>query len=591
MGQAGHGECGAGHHRESRDPADGSLGSSGGQEKEKEEAEATARQLAANKKKAEEEAAIRKKAAEERKAAAEKKEAEEEAAIKKKAAEEKEAAAGEKARKEESAALIETARIIKEKLKAAEDKEEAEKEEATAREQEEEAAQETAMGGEVAAVQQEERTLGVAPVDPTDLFTKAFSLVQSPAKTPQSPIQTELDELAEEGMELLQEEETTPEGEARETPSPFREEPAVDTSDINQVTTILSELAKKNPYTNPEPQSLFSQSKQDRAAAAMLFTQGGDPAKFNRQPVRIARAKGLPNTLQGQAMTKEQAAWLEEQGTRVPLDAPTRAYRECEQGTWLALGTTLFTAPSIAEFNASTNNKAAQKIYKAESTWAVDDRVVWYTENPTSHDRHEANTFKLGRILGTPTNSQPIIVDLTPTSGQEKCVTTISKWQGERAETNAFSKSPGATKTVRTYNILPVTSALQMHIYPYWRLHNVNRNNPKELHTNPFFCKLNWDPQEVVRPENFAEGRYYFWLNPQDFQMGAWLCRGIANVPNEMAQSQAFAHLKEYLIPYVIDAFPARAWATPSRRNHASRLAGVHGPLHRQSLAVGAGHR
>ena len=423
------------------------------------------------------------------------------------------------------------------------------------------------MGGGAAATQQKEQTLGEALPDPTDLFQVAFSRVQmpgkSPAKTRQSPTKTQLEELAEEGMELLEEEGTLSEEEEPETPPPFREESAVGTIDINQVSTILSNLATKHPYTNPKPESLFTQSSEDRTAAATLFTPGGDPAKYKRVPVTIARSKGFPNTLEGQAMTKEQATWLEEQGTRVPLDAVASAYRECEQGTWMALGTTLFTAPTIAEFNTSTNRKAAQKLYTAESTWAVDDRVVWYTENHSSHDRHEANTFKLGRILGTPTNSQPIIVDLTPTSSQEKCVTTVSKWQGERADTDAFSKSPGTTKLLRTYNILPVTSALQMQVYPYWRLHNVNRNNPKELHTNPFFCKLNWDPQEVVRPENFAEGRYYFWLNPQDFQMGAWLCRGIANVPDEIARSQAFTHLQEYLIPLVIDAFPAQHGQPP----------------------------
>ncbi|GAQ93280.1 hypothetical protein KFL_014120020 [Klebsormidium nitens] len=47
----------------------------------------------------------------------------------------------------------------------------------------------------------------------------------------------------------------------------------------------------------------------------------------------------------------------------------------------------------------------------------------------------------------------------------------------------------------------------------------------------------------MTQPHEFAPGAYYFWLNPLDFLMAGWLCRGVADVPDDIVKSRVLKRL------------------------------------------------
>jgi hypothetical protein len=148
---------------------------------------------------------------------------------------------------------------------------------------EEEAARQVATEGEAA----EGQTLGVAPVDPTDLFEVTFSALQQPEKTPTKEQLRRLDQLAQQGSALLGEGSPPPEEEVTPAPSPRGAVSTLDAT-IDNIPTILATLASKYPRASLNPNPLVVQTAEDRRAAATLFTPGGDPDNFRRTVTRIA---------------------------------------------------------------------------------------------------------------------------------------------------------------------------------------------------------------------------------------------------------------------------------------------------------------
>ena len=187
---------------------------------------------------------------------------------------------------------------------------------------------------------------------------------------------------------------------------------------------------------------------------------------------------------------------------------------------------------------------------------------MWY--NTPEPDTHGMNVFRLGRIMSITGNAEPNIVDLAPTAPLEAATETVQGWQHEQSATNAYATEVGRIHRVKSYNILPVTAALQLAVFPYWRHVSDDAHDPAKRADEPAFCQFQWDPQSLVAPNAFATGYYYFWLSTFEPEMAGWVCRGLADIPDEIANSRALAVVPAHRIPDVIRLFPAGDAAPPS---------------------------
>ena len=307
----------------------------------------------------------------------------------------------------------------------------------------------------------------------------------------------------------------------------------------------MRQLARRFPLGGGAQQfPLYTQTADQRREAAETFSPTGFADDYDGR-LRIVHAGGqLAGAPAGQAIDATHSIWLQEQGMWLPLYTNDRGEDRhviCEAGTWTYLAETIRNAPSIAEFNQRSHALAGQNILSADKVWAQADRVVWF--NQSDPNTHGVNLFQLGRLKDFTTNAEGHVVKLLKTETPANAATIVSQWTVEQRRTNAAATEYGHTDAIKSYNILPVTSALQLHIYPHWRRQSVDVYDPRQLERTPSYCGLAWDVQQMTRPHEFTPGAYYFWLNPLDFQMAGWLCRGIADVPDEIVQSRVFERL------------------------------------------------
>ncbi|GAQ92137.1 hypothetical protein KFL_009310020 [Klebsormidium nitens] len=271
---------------------------------------------------------------------------------------------------------------------------------------------------------------------------------------------------------------------------------------------------------------LYTQTDDQRREAAETFSPTGFAEDYDGRLCNVHAGGQLAGAPAGQAIDAAHSVWLQEQGVWIPLytnDRREDRHVICEAGTWTMLAETIRNAPSINEFNQHSQALTHRNILSADKVWAQADRVVWF--NQSDQNSHGVNLFQLGRLKDFTTNSDGHV------------------WTVEQRRTNAAATEYGHAEAIESYNILPVTSALQLHIYPHWRRQSIDVYDPRHLERTPSYCGLAWDVQQMTQPHEFAPGAYYFWLNPLDFQMAGWLCRGVADVPDDIVKSRVLERL------------------------------------------------
>lgn len=314
---------------------------------------------------------------------------------------------------------------------------------------------------------------------------------------------------------------------------------------------------------------LMQQTEMMLQEADEVFSPSGYAEDYDGR-IRVIHTGGqLPGAPDGQAIDFQHAQWLQEQGRNVPLyagDDGEDRHVICEAGSWTTLAETIRHAPTPQEFSQHARNlHARSNILSADKVWAQADRVVWF--NGSDYNSHGVNLFQLGRLKSFTSNSDGYVVKLLKTETRAGANEIIDGWRTEQARTNAPVTEYGHSDYIKSYNILPVTSALQLHIYPHWRRQAIDVYDPRQREKNPSYCGLAWDPQLETRPHDFTPGRYYFWLNGIGFQMAGWLCRGVADVPDDVIQSRALEGLNPAACSAVIRAYQAQA-GQPSPDGH-----------------------
>src|SRR3569833_29242 len=242
-------------------------------------------------------------------------------------------------------------------------------------------------------------------------------------------------------------------------------------------------------------------------------------------------------------MDSTHSQWLQEQGLHVPIFTDSEGqdrHVTCEGGTWQTLANAIRHAPTLEEFNQRSRNFYNNGVLAADKVWVVPDLVVWY--NGSDYDTHGINCFQLGRVKTFTTNGDGTVVKLLKTRPYADASSVVTDWFADQSKDQAPAEDYGPTTGIKSYNLLPVTSALQLHIFPHWRRLKIDVYDPRQEEAQPSFCQLAWDAQVVTRPHDFAPGHYYIWLNSIDFQMAGWLCRGIADVPDDVIESRALQH-------------------------------------------------
>ena len=323
----------------------------------------------------------------------------------------------------------------------------------------------------------------------------------------------------------------------------------------------LQNYAASYPFQDVKtPPPTVVQSPADLDYAGNVFSPDGFAENYDYRLFHIHAGQASP----GFAVDVLQARWLQDQCLKVPYtyangNVDRDLYRKCEAGTWYHLMDTIRRAPSIQQFNTQVAQEATSENKNlALTAWALPDKIVWY--NTTAADTHGANIFRLGRIKSIGPTSTPNIVDLAPHTLHGPASEQVRAWKSEQ-ETSAsgFASDFGGTHSLKAYNVLPVTDALRLAIFPRWVQVHDDAHDPRKRADEPAFCQLQWDTQSVVAENAFKEGRYYFWLSHYEPEMAGWVCRGLADIPNSVIASRALAHVPEDRFADIMRYFPATA--------------------------------
>ena len=303
----------------------------------------------------------------------------------------------------------------------------------------------------------------------------------------------------------------------------------------------------------------MDQTEAQKEEAAEWFSPDALAESYQDRPQVVSAGQTLAGSLDEGAIDFQQACWLQNQGEYCPWKPGVNGdmeYRLCEAGTWYHLGETIRASSTLAAFNAGQDAAAPDRRFSAADTWAKPNTLVWYS-SALSFNTHGTNIYRLGRLVTINPNAEPIIVDAAIADSLSNVRQQLLKWQVHQKDTKTYSNDFGPRVTLKNYNILPVTASLELHIYPYWRQLREEPLDPLTCSPNPVFCELKWDKLDLVGPNEYSEGRYYFWLKPNDFEMAAWVCRGIMDVPDHIAKSRALAQIDVQTIPLVLKYFRA----------------------------------
>ena len=263
-----------------------------------------------------------------------------------------------------------------------------------------------------------------------------------------------------------------------------------DEMEEGDVTQVLPRYMVRHPLppvSQPQPSHKQGAVEVDNAIA--LFSEGfADEFRLNETLLH----KGFHLTFGtlAQPVTLQQARWLQDQCLRTPLfqdDNATEKYGVTSADTWQALGRTIVNAPSIDEFNHATDKVGKEtKKFGGWEAWLAraTNTVVWRLE--LDDDDHGSNLYTLARVVTATTNVDGTLVDVIQAMSASDAKVQTAAWK-EAQDTGAV---PAVEKThkFKLYNVLPVTSALQLQIYPEWHQPHSDPYNPLQADRDPVFC-------------------------------------------------------------------------------------------------------
>ena len=250
-----------------------------------------------------------------------------------------------------------------------------------------------------------------------------------------------------------------------------------------QLLKELWRLAQDNPRAAiPTVAPSVVQTAAELTNAASIFSPDGFPEGYDNRPVYVHA--GAPSD--GDTTDLLHCTWLQEQCLRVPFSYATgdaegeqSLYRATEAGTWFMLFNTLRNAPTIQQFNAQMTHEATDNRNLALTAWALPDRVVWF--NATHPDQHGTNIFRLGRIASISQNATPNVVDLAPAVALSDLQEADRRWRESAQDASTgIATDFGSTTTLKSYNVLPVTAALRLVIFPRWTQVHDDAHDPPE---------------------------------------------------------------------------------------------------------------
>jgi hypothetical protein len=185
--------------------------------------------------------------------------------------------------------------------------------------------------------------------------------------------------------------------------------------------------------------------------------------------------------------------------------------------------------------------------------------VVWRSK--PDEDDHGSNPYTLARMVTATQNVDGTTVDVVQALFATDAKAQVEAW--EKKQETGEVPATGSTNKFKLYNILPVTSSLQLQIFPQWSQPHQDAYDDRSVEKDPVFCQLRWDPDNEVAPEAFAPDHYYFWLNPIDFQMAGWVCRYVFDIPSNMDAYDVFRKFPPCLAPQLAVHFPAVGGTAP----------------------------
>lgn len=325
----------------------------------------------------------------------------------------------------------------------------------------------------------------------------------------------------------------------------------------------LPEYAKRHPAPAPTPGSPGPQQDAAKKEESLDIFSESFAEDFDLDETLLKKGKRLWGAAAPEAITDKQAVWLQDQCKEVYLyeEGGVKKHATCDAFTWKALARTITHAPSAEEFGAKMVERAkATKTFAAYDQWLnAPDEIVWASQ--AEPNCLGSNLYTLSRLLTVTRNAEGKLMDVLIYRPADE----VEGWRTSLDERDEGDPQPADdTRQFKSYNVLPVTSALQLQIFPEWQRVNNDPHHPESVESEPLFCQLRWAPDKEVQPNDFAPHQYYFWLNPIDFQMAAWVCRAIFDIPDAIATTNALHDLPPRYAFRLAEYFPAKEGSAPA---------------------------